>query len=76
MPAPMTAEALSNELASWEAFTPEQRVEVLSVVRSVQLHERAVGVTRDVAQTANNRDMCDRHRELVDIVRANNARAQ
>lgn len=63
-------------MTAWSNFTPEERAEVLSIVRSVQLHERASGAERDLAQTANNRNMCDRHEELVNIVRANNARAE
>lgn len=40
--------------------------------RSAQIEERAFWMRRDLAQTANNRDNCNKQMELVALIRANN----
>lgn len=42
--------------------------------RNIQLEERAEGMTRDHAQTVNNRAMCERLAEATDLVRRHNER--
>lgn len=44
--------------------------------RAVQLEERAFWMQRDLQQTANNRDACNRQGELVALIQANNAGPQ
>lgn len=44
--------------------------------RSAQVQERAFWMRRDLDQTANNREMCNRTRELVTMIDANNAGPQ
>lgn len=41
--------------------------------RSAQLEERAFWMRRDLSQTANNRDNCNKQSELVSLIQANNA---
>lgn len=41
--------------------------------RRAQIEERGFGASRDLAQTAVNRTVCERQGELVDLVRRNNA---
>lgn len=43
--------------------------------RDIQLEERAEGMVRDRDQTANNRLMCERLAEVIDLVREHNERA-
>lgn len=44
--------------------------------RAVQVQERAFWMRRDLDQTANNRDNCNKQMELVALIRANNAGPQ
>lgn len=40
--------------------------------RSAQIEERAFWMRRDLSQTANNRDNCNKQMELVALIRGNN----
>lgn len=43
-----------------------------AAVRPIQLEERAFWLRRDLAQTANNREVCNKQMELLALIRANN----
>lgn len=79
LPRPVTQAEMDRALSGldgWAALPLATRAQAASFARAAQIEERALGLTRDLSQTAHNRTLCEEKRELVNIIRANNEAAE